>query len=109
MFVCSVSLPYIQSLTDEFYYRYHLLDNEMEITSEMFKAPNFKAEKASIRILCTRGRLSELFSSRPSMQVIGMISQETECTRFLLIFLYIEKQAIFFYCSTHWYDLENMR
>ena len=42
---------------------------EVELTSEVFTSPNFKAERASIRIMGTEEKLKVLFSTHSSMEV----------------------------------------
>ena len=51
-----------------YYFYYNLLGND--ITSELFEAERFKTEKASIRIMSTRERLSLLFESQEDIKVM---------------------------------------
>jgi hypothetical protein len=70
MFVLSITLDNPASLPEPssiYYYCYNLVGNE--IVSERFGAADFKAEKASIRIKCTREKLGMLFSQQQHMQV----------------------------------------
>jgi centrosomal protein CEP120 len=70
LFVISVTLDNPSGLPESlspYYYNYNLLD--VDIASEQFVYNEFKTEKASIRILCSRERLRKLLSLKQRMKI----------------------------------------
>jgi hypothetical protein len=70
LFVISVTLDNPSGLPESlspYYYNYNLLD--VDIASEQFVYNEFKTEKASIRILCSRERLKKLLSLKQHMKI----------------------------------------
>lgn len=61
---------------DSYYFYYNLLGNE--ITSELFMMTDFKPERASIRIRCTREKLTSVLASEKELKV-----------RFFLVYLHV--------------------